>query len=254
MKKYPFLRIFSAAVIAICIGGQAFASTSVVVDGHGNIVRSSTDYGNSNVVIIDGKVVSGSGSKPARGPIKTEQRDLQPFSVVELEAPSDATFAIAPKASISITGPADALAKVSTSVSNGRLKVSINDSISLAAPLRVQISGPSLSGVRLPGSGTIKLDIPAGNALDLRISGSGTIRAAGKISTLRIQLSGAGMIDAAGLQAKTVDAELSGSGDIRAWATERADVDLSGSGDLSIRGKPAVRNVDRSGAGDVKFD
>lgn len=253
MKKLS-LYLFSAIAAVLCVVGQAGASTSVVVDGNGNVTQTVTGNGNSNVVIIDGKVVSASSSKPAHGPIKTEQRDLPQFSVVELSAPADATFSIAPKASISITGPADALAKVTTEVHNGRMTLAIGDSISLAKPLRVQIAGPALSGVRIPGSGTMKLSIPSGDALDLRISGSGSIRVAGKVSTLRVSISGSGDVNAQSLQAKAVNIDLSGSGNVQAWATDQADVDLSGSGDISVRGRPALRDVDRSGSGVVTFD
>jgi hypothetical protein len=253
--KTPFARFFFPACVALCLSGHAGAATSVVVTSNGEVIQqTSTGNGNSNVVVIDGKVVAASSSSPARGPIKTEHRDLQPFSVVELTAPANATFSVSPKTTISITGPSDALPKVATAVHDGRLTISTNESISLSQPLRIQISGPSLSGVRIPGSGTMKLAIPSGDALDLRISGSGSIQASGNVSSLRISLSGSGDINADILRAKTVDIELSGSGDVRAWAIEHADVDLSGSGDISIRGKPAQRNVDRSGSGDVNFD
>ena len=255
MPTHRYLKSFCVALSVLAAFGPplARAETNVtVVNGFGNIVQSSTGNHSSNVVVIDGQQYV--PTKTVTGPRKTEVRNLAPFSVVDLAAPADATFTISPRSTVSISGPAEVLPKVVTTIHDGRLYISTSGNLVLSQPLVVNITGPSLGGVGVEGSGTVKLTLPDANTLDLRVAGSGSIAAAGKVSRLNVNISGSGDVDASAMRAKALDSNVSGTGDVRAWASEQANVEVTGSGDVQVLGKPARRTVNRFGSGDVDFD
>lgn len=87
--------------------------------------------------------------------------------------------------------------------------------------------------------------------LNLSISGSGDVTARGEARTVQVDVSGSGDIDLAALATVDADVRVSGSGDVRVGPTGRADIDVSGSGDVDLtrRADTIRRNV--SGSGDI---
>jgi hypothetical protein len=100
----------------------------------------------------------------------------------------------------------------------------------------------------------MKLDDFQGKSLDLNILGSGTVVAAGKANSVSVTVSGSGDVDVRALQAKDFSGVISGSGNVRAYASDAARVTMSGSGDIRVAGNPMRRSVERSGSGQVEFD
>jgi hypothetical protein len=132
----------------------------------------------------------------------------------------------------------------------------------------VSISTPALSQVSVTGSGDIAVDRVRGDALDLRLSGSGSL-AIGTMDVIKLQavstgsgnmtlagksfssnflISGSGNLSAEGLAVQNAEVSLVGSGDVALDATVKAKVTLAGSGDLNITG-PATCEATRSGSG-----
>ena len=64
-------------------------------------------------------------------------------------------------------------------------------------------------------------------------------------------MSGSGDIRAYDLQADFVDAQVSGSADIRVTANEMLKARVSGSGDISYKGNPKKIDTKSSGSGDI---
>lgn len=233
----------------------AGGTSSMIVSGSGNtVVQSSSGRNSPNVVIVNGQVVTEGKVVKAVGPDATDVRKVGAFDTVELAIPAEATYAAGSIPSITISGPQNILPLVETDVRGGKLSVAIKGAVSMSKPLKVAVVAPDLKGVRISGSGAMRLDNFQGKSLDLNISGSGSIVASGKVNLVNVAISGSGDVDAGALRAKDVFVVVMGSGDVRAYGSEVANVAVSGSGDVRIAGNPMRRSVDRSGAGQVSFD
>ena len=104
--------------------------------------------------------------------------------------------------------------------------------------------------VRIDGSGNVRVDgVESATRVDAEIGGSGTIRASGRSSEVRASVAGSGTFDGAELQAREVEAKIPGSGQITVWATGTLDVDIGGSGSVVYHGDPDVsQHIGGSGA------
>jgi len=234
----------------IIVGG---ANSSAEVNGD-SIVQSSSGRNSANIVILNGRVLTSSEVVKARGPDKTEERAVGTFDAVSLEIASDTVVTLGPKPSVTITCAENILPLVRTDVRGGRLIISIKGSVSMAAPIKVAIVTTSLHRAALTGSGSMRLAGMSGEALELGISGSGTVVADGRVKQVDIDVSGSGHVDAASLRSEEVATMISGSASVKAFATHSATVDLAGSGTVTIAGNPARRSVDRAGSGRVSFE
>ena len=103
---------------------------------------------------------------------------------------------------------------------------------------------------RIAGSGDIDISVEA-NQVEASLSGSGDINLSGKTTDLDIQVSGSGDVKAYELEAEFVKASVSGSADIKVTANQSIDARVSGSGDISYRGNPAKIRSKSSGSGDI---
>lgn len=113
------------------------------------------------------------------------------------------------------------------------------------------ISCSSLN-LMLSGSG----EVTTGNADAVRIkaavSGSGDLETAGFAGDVRYILSGSGRIDAGDLEAEDAEVTISGSGSVTATVTRSLNAVISGSGNIYLYGDPEVR-LTRSGSGKVIY-
>lgn len=112
---------------------------------------------------------------------------------------------------------------------------------------------PIVSGLRVKGAGKVTYHGFAQEELNLEISGSGDIDLEGTADRLEADISGSGEVSAYGLVVKAARLRVSGSGAIRATATESARARVSGSGKIKIAGNPAQKDTDVSGSGKIKF-
>ena len=193
-------------------------------------------------------------SSAGTGVDKTERRQTDAFSSVRLNGAVEGTFSISPYTSITVSAPADVLPHVVTAVKNGVLTVELRDVESLARPLKVSITGPSLKAVSIDGAATMRVSGISDRLLALDVSGSGSIQASGSVNSVSASISGSGDIDVSALHANALVANVRGSGDLHGYASDSATVNVTGSGVVDVRGKPAVRTVNKSGSGDVRFE
>ncbi|EHP44751.1 hypothetical protein OR16_02030 [Cupriavidus basilensis OR16] len=235
-----------------CLAGAALAQPSTVVINQSGISASGISGG--SVVIVNGQVVTSHDATKGTAPGKTEQRMVGAFSSLQLNAPVDAVFSASRTYSVAITAPEDILPLVLTTLTDGRLTISLSAPVVLAAPLTVAITGPSLQAVSIPGAGTLRASGLHEASIDLRLSGSGSIIAEGTVGSVRAAISGSGEVDASALHAQRLDAQLSGSGRLLGYASDAASVALTGSGDIVVAGKPHQRAVSRTGSGQVSFE
>lgn len=101
--------------------------------------------------------------------------------------------------------------------------------------------------IAVSGAGDVEFEGQA-DALTLKMTGAGDVELDGEdgaiATSLAVESTGSGKVNAGEFKAKTVDLKLAGSGDASVFATEAVTVAASGSGDVDIKGNPATRNVD----------
>lgn len=249
----------------ILIVGNVLAVVAMSCQAAGNSTATATGTAGSNgsngssVAVVNGKTVSGSSfssgdSVIGQGPVKEEVRPITGFNAVKIDGPVDVTYTVSTTPSVRLLAQANILPLITVEVVAGQLVLATNKSFSTSAPIRALIAGPSPGAVRVNGSGSLVGSGLAGASLQLRIAGSGNIKASGSVDTVNVLVTGSGDVDIAGMKAQSADIQIRGSGDVNAYATQSVRAQISGSGDVRIKGSPPKRNVERAGSGDVIFD
>jgi hypothetical protein len=228
--RVSILRIAAAAAFSV------LANFAVAQDNPGGEVRVSTD------------------SSPASAADKTETRQPGKCSGIDLRAPAVVVFSIGASPSITVSGPADVVPLLLTSVHDDVLSIEFKEHVTLTKAVKVVITNPSLQAVNLAGSGSMTASGINGDSLNLNVSGSGSIVASGRVNTVNVVIHGSGRVDVHAVHANALNASVHGSGDLRGYASNAAIIDLAGSGDVQISGRPSTRIVHRSGPGGTSFE
>lgn len=103
-----------------------------------------------------------------------------------------------------------------------------------------RIETPHLK-VKLNGTGDFSLDWLLSETLEVRHSGSGTMKISGQVEQQDVCLNGVGSYIASGLDSKRACVRMAGAGSARVYASQALDVTLRGVGFLEYSGHPAVR-------------
>jgi hypothetical protein len=179
---------------------------------------------------------------------------------------------VSPEQGVVLVGPVPQLDLVAVDVSDERLTVSTPDDEPLP-DVTVQIAAPDIESLAVEGSGDIQADglnsarlimeisgagaiaarQIASDTIDVRVGGSGEVALDGSCTSLSVEISGSGSVDAEPLRCAKVATSVSGSGNITASAAESATSTISGSGDVVIAGNPTQRDQTISGDGTVTY-
>lgn len=117
--------------------------------------------------------------------------------------------------------------------------------------LEITLPGRAFRDIRIAGSGKLVMENVNQPELDLRISGSGTVRAQGSVDQATIKVSGSGEAWLGDLAVKQLKVDISGSGKVEARPKDSADVRISGSGDVKMLSHPANLTSKVSGSGRI---
>lgn len=117
--------------------------------------------------------------------------------------------------------------------------------------LKVTVTAPAVRSFDVVGSSDVTIRDYDQPALNLILSGSGDVTASGSARTVQIDVSGSGDADLAALNTVDADVRVSGSGDVRVGPTGKADIDISGSGDVDLTRRAAAVIRTLSGSGDL---
>lgn len=104
-------------------------------------------------------------------------------------------------------------------------------------------------GIRISGSGDVKLDVDAPE-VETESSGSGNIMLAGNTRNFKTAISGSGEVKCFNLLSENTNVNITGSGSAEVFASKQLDVRISGSGDVAYKGTPQI-NQHIAGSGDV---
>lgn len=231
-RPYGPTWLLVAAVVAIVAG--VVVTVAVLAGNDGTPTGTSTIRGSGHAV--------------------TAVRPLPPFAGVELSGSTDVTVRVGTPQSVTVRADDNLVGHVRTIVRSGTLVVETTGSFSTRVPMRVTVVVPELTGVALSGSGRVDAEGVDAASFTADLSGSGTVRVAGRTDHLSASLPGSGRLDLRDLAARSVEAQLSGSGEIEVRATEALDAHVSGSGMVLYTGDPSQVTKDVTGSGTIQPD
>jgi hypothetical protein len=218
------------------------------------------------------------GGVPGSGNVLTESRDIGAFKVLSIEYPgAEINLQQGDKESLEIQADDNLLPQLSTEVVSGTLTIKNLEtewktSVSPSSPVKIAITGKDVNEIVLSApvgtleasdlqSGTLKLVVSGGaqvkligiqvDFLDSVLSGAGDIQVSGTADEVKLILSGLGDFNAADLQSKKANIELSGMGGATVRVEEELIATITGAGTIQYYGHPQVEQY-LNGAGSVK--
>ena len=196
------------------------------------------------LVLAGCSVVSGSGQ------VKSETRQVSGFTGIELSGNGEVTIEQGETESLTIEADDNVLPALTSEVRDSVLELGTKPRTTVRTrnPIRYRVTLKDLTSIELSGSGSVSgADLQA-SALQVDISGSGTINLAGAADQQDVEVSGSGRYEAAQLPSRSATIEISGSGKATVAASDQLRVDISGSGTVTYSGDPAI-DQDISGSG-----
>lgn len=194
---------------------------------------------------------SSSSGLHGSGVAAAQTRALAGFRGVELAGSNNVVVHVGAEQSVVVHADDNLLDRVTTRIEDGTLVIgNTPGSFTTNSPMRVEVGLPSLTALRLSGSGIVSADGIDTSSLTVRLDGSGILRASGNADRLDVALAGSGDAQLQQLIGKDVHAVVSGSGRILVTATGSLEALVPGSGAIMYGGAPAhvVTNVTGSGA------
>jgi len=210
-----------------------------------------------------------------KGPVVSETRNISGFSEIKSDFNGDVYVSQGNTYNIRIEAQQNIIDVLETVLNDGimTIRVKSNTVIRPDSRVRVYVTTPSVTGLRVSGSGSMTVQEPLNTAnLYIRVNGSGDVNitkltagsldadisGSGEINIFNgtadfedIDITGSGSADCSGLAANSADVRISGSGDARVYALNHLKVRISGSGNVYYRGLPAI-DVSISGSGKLR--
>jgi hypothetical protein len=167
---------------------------------------------------------------------------------LDIGLPAKVQFTQAPgPAKLVVTGPKDAVDHVVVSGSH----LQFDNDGDFSGPLTVTMTAPDVRHFDISGAADLAIAGYAQDDIDVDVSGSGSVTAAGKTKNVKLDISGDGAVDLSGLASDSAQAEISGSGKATITPTSAADLHISGDGEIDLKSRPAKLTSDVSGSGRI---
>jgi hypothetical protein len=197
------------------------------------------------------------------GNIITETRSIDDVNSLGVYGSHDVNFIRSEERKIDIKIDSNLSDHLLTETNNGKLRIKTENNINLrpSKPISIKVYAPNIYSFSLMGSGSIdadhvktentELDINGSGDISLKttarkvnasISGSGDMKIFGTADRTSFSISGSGDIDASELEAQSVEAKISGSGEIYCKASKSLTARISGSGDIIYEGNPKLES------------
>lgn len=218
------------------------------------------------------------GGIPGSGNILSETREPGAFEAISIEYPgAEIIVQQGDKETVEIEADDNLLPQLSTEVLSGTLTIKSTETdwktmVNPSQPMKINITVRDLNTIVLSApvgnlevndlrAGTLNLVVSGGaqvrlngiqvDLLDSVLSGAGDIQASGTAEEVKLILSGLGDFNAADLQSKKADIELSGMGGATVRVEEELAATITGAGSIQYFGHPHVEQS-VNGAGSVK--
>jgi hypothetical protein len=182
-----------------------------------------------------------------------QTRNVAPFSAIEVRGPVDMVVQVGKPQSIQLKGDDKFLARLQTSVVNGKLVISFpKNENNIKGDNKIMLGMPALTAFHLEGAGSAELNNIQGNSVDIGFQGAGRLVANGNVGQLKLVAQGVGDVNTKALLAKQANVSFEGIGAVKVHASERLDANVQGMGSLNYYGNPRIVNKTVEGIGSVK--
>lgn len=207
------------------------------------------------------------------GEVREEKRTVPDFDRVENDGIIDIRFKRG-DGPLVVRTDSNLIPEVRTKVQEHTLQVDLEESVSRASELEVQIpvEKGQLKGIDSDGTGDMVSEDPltgdemkvfhdATGDMDLTLNyekleyvtdGTGDSELSGSVDHLRVKNTGTGDIKAFELKAANVECSSDGTGDTEIHASKTLKVQLTGTGDVIHRGSPDLEEVEVDGTGELE--
>jgi hypothetical protein len=189
--------------------------------------------------------------KHGNGVITTESRPTAEFVAVDASGAYKIAWSAGAPA-LSVTTDQNLLNHVTTTVTDGKLRIRTNERMRPTHGIKIVISSQTLSGTRLRGAMDFKASRLSAPNFFIESDGASDLILDGTVDSLTARLRGTGDLNADLLQAKVVEVSLMGAADAKVNATESLSVSIKGAGDVRYGGNPKVIKKSVAGAGSVR--
>ncbi len=181
----------------------------------------------------------------------SEFRDVNLFTKISSEGTFVVNITQGPTQSLEIIADDNIIGRVRTTVSDGRLKIYLEDGNYKNTYLEANITVADLNGIKNEGTGDITVfELQSAGTIEIENIGTGNIAIAGYTDNLTILNEGSGTINCAEFMAAIVELHIEGSGDSEVYCTESLNVNIKGSGNVYYKGSPSI-TIDKSGSGQL---
>jgi hypothetical protein len=201
----------------------------------------------------------------------TQERPVTGFDKVKSSGNFDVQITKGNEFKVEINADENIIPYIETNVSENTLLIDIPGwhNVRNQLPMIVNVTVPTLAGIKQSGSGNITTDyftcdkmelfisgsgsistMVDANIVDATISGSGWIKITGDANQSNLTISGSGNIDSYNLLVNSCNANISGSGNMQIKAVKSIYAKISGSGNIYYTGNPGIE-VNISGSGKV---
>jgi len=192
------------------------------------------------------------------GPPVSQTRAIGSFT--RLEVSGDVRLDVAllnrPDPGVKVTAGSKAIDRIRTELVGDTLRVSTKSRGLTIGPdplgaVSISLGVPALIGLRVDGPADVMLSGLSAKAFELRVSGSGDVRARGRVDDLTMEVDGSADTNLRDLATQNASVRLDGSGDTELRVARSLELILEGSGDVTYHGRPAVSSR-LDGSGDVQ--
>ena len=214
-----------------------------------------------------GKRVKGNGN------IETETRQVDNATKIKVLGAVDVVVDSGATA-VRVEAEENIIPYIITVEDNGWLEIKLKHNVRLSATKRmlVYVTTPSISGLRIGGTGNITaenkvwsegpISIKIGGSGDVKmnvhspkidadIAGSGNVNISGETRDVDVSIAGSGNFRGRELKAENANVKIAGSGDAIVFADVKLDAKILGSGNVSYSGNASVEKK-IAGSGSVK--
>jgi len=150
---------------------------------------------------------------------------------------------------VHVSGDAQILAHMR--VRDGNIELDCDRGWHDRTPVNITLPGQEFKKFSIHGSSQLVLQNLNQTMVKIDVSGSGSLKADGKVEHADIRVSGSGDADLGQLKTNIATVRISGSGSSDIAPTDEADIHVSGSGDVNLHSNPKRLETHISGSGRI---
>jgi hypothetical protein len=186
------------------------------------------------------------------GNLASDERAVSGFHEVELSGFGTLNISRGERETLMIEAEDNILPLIKTEVRNGRLVIEFEEKgpFNTQHPVVFNLNVKDLDVIDVSGAGKVVAADLEAEQLTVAISGAADMELAGKVDTQVVSLSGGSNYNGKNLASAHALVDISGTGDVTLRVSDTLDATISGAGSISYIGDPQVsRNI--SGIGSV---